>query len=93
MGTDEKVSVSWLILQRLDNLKDQISAVRPGLNQFQQETGHRFGAVGRRFGSIHHRFDAIDHRFEKTERLWIWTVGLIALMALGLLAKLLVLGV
>ncbi|MCL4318769.1 MAG: hypothetical protein M1596_02565 [Firmicutes bacterium] len=134
-GPDEKVSVSWLILQRLDDLKDQISVVRQDLNQFQQETDHRFDVIDRRFEIIDHRFDvidrrfetidhrfetidrrfdamdhqfktidhqfeaidrrfdAMDHHFEKMERLWIWTVGLIAVMALGLLAKLLVPGV
>ena len=79
--------------------KDQISVVRQDLNQFQQETDHRFDVIDRRFETIDHqfetidrRFDAMDHHFEKMERLWIWTVGLIAVMALGLLAKLLVPG-
>ncbi|PSR32454.1 MAG: hypothetical protein C7B44_15340 [Sulfobacillus thermosulfidooxidans] len=70
-GPDEKVSVSWLILQRLDDLKDQIASVRHDLDQFKEDT---------------------VHRFENMQRLWLWTIGLIAVMALGLLAKLLVPG-
>ena len=80
--------------------------MRQDLNQFQQETSRRFeaqdrrfDAIDRRFESVDHHFDAIDrrfesvdHRFDKLDRLWAWTVGLIAVMALGLLAKLLIPG-
>ena len=77
-GPDEKVSVSWLILQRLDDLKDQIASGRHDLEQFKQETLHRF--------------EAMDHRLDNLQHLWLWTIGLIAVMALGLLAKLLIPG-
>ena len=32
-GPDEKVSVSWLILQRLDDLKGQIAGVKTDLGE------------------------------------------------------------
>ncbi len=70
-GPDEKVSVSGLILQRLEDLKDQITDLRQDLTQFKQTTEHRF--------------DILEHR-------WSWSIGLIAVMALGLLAKLLIPG-
>lgn len=81
-GPDEKVSVSWLILQRLDDLKEQIAAVSARVDRLEAQMTVRFDAVDR-------RFEAIDHRFEALERRWTWTLGLVLVMALGLLAKLL----
>lgn len=74
-GLDEKVSASWLILQRLDDLKGQIADVKTGLGDFRESTDRRF--------------DAIDRRFEALEHRWTWALGLVLVMALGLLAKLL----
>lgn len=96
----EKVSVSWLILQRLSDLSDQVATLRKdqtdGLNALRSEMQQRFEAVDRRFESIDRRFDAVDRRFdavdrrfESMERRWMWALGLILVMALGLLAKLL----
>ena len=45
-----------------------------------------------RFDAVDRRFEAIDHRFEALERRWTWTLGLVLVMALGLLAKLLIPG-
>ncbi len=113
-GPDEKVSVSWLILQRLDDLKGQLAAIKQDLHEeiqtvkrdtnariddvkqdldaLKTSTDHRFDAVDRRFDTVDHRFDAVDHRFNTLQRQWAWSIGLIAVMALGLLAKLLIPG-
>jgi hypothetical protein len=120
-GPDEKVSVSWLILQRLDDLKGQLAAIKQDLHEeiqtvkrdtnariddvkqdldaLKTSTDHRFDAVDRRFDTVDHRFDAVDHRFDAVDhrfntlqRQWAWSIGLIAVMALGLLAKLLIPG-
>lgn len=117
----EKVSVSWLILQRLSDLtesvatlrKEQtesvatlrkehaesINALRTDMIQRFVAVDQRFDSIDRRFESIDHRFNSIDHRFESMERRfesmerrWMWALGLILVMALGLLAKLLLPG-
>jgi hypothetical protein len=84
-GPDEKVSVSWLILQRLDDLKEQIAAVSARVDRVEAQMAARFDAVDR-------RFEAMDRRFDALERRWTWALGLILVMALGLLAKLLLPG-
>ncbi|MDA8195585.1 MAG: hypothetical protein M0Z53_16555 [Thermaerobacter sp.] len=91
-GPDDKVSVSWLILQRLDDLKAQIADVRQDLKQFKQSVDSRFDGIERRFEGTEHRFEGMNRRFEGMERRWSWSIGLIAVMALGLLAKLLIPG-
>lgn len=82
-GPEEKVSVSWLILQRLDDLKSQINEVKQDLAQFKKSTDDRFH-------SIDDRFNSIDRRLDSMNRQWMWSLGLILVMALGLLAKLLI---
>lgn len=63
----ETVSVSWLLLQRLDDLK---------------------GAIA----TLERHLDAVDRRFEAIEPCGSWSLALIAALALGLLAKLLIPG-
>ncbi|PSR25506.1 MAG: hypothetical protein C7B43_16475 [Sulfobacillus benefaciens] len=82
-GPEEKVSVSWLILQRLDDLKSQINEVKQDLAQFKKSTDDRFH-------SIDNRFNSIDRRLDSMNRQWMGSLGLILVMALGLLAKLLI---
>ena len=77
-GPDEKVSVSWLILQRLDDLKGQIADVRSQVTDVRQEVAQLR--------------ESTETRFNAMERRWSWSIGLIAVMALGLLAKLLIHG-
>ena len=89
-GPEEKVSVSWLILQRLDDLKDQISEIKQDLAQFKQSTDDRFHSIDGRFRSLDDRFNSIDRRLDSMNRQWMWSLGLILVMALGLLAKLLI---
>ncbi len=48
-GPEEKVSVSWLILQRLDDLKGQIADVKTDLGEFRQATERRFESMERRW--------------------------------------------
>ena len=48
-GPDEKVSVSWLILQRLDDLKGQIADVKTDLGAFRHVTEHRCASMERRW--------------------------------------------
>ena len=48
-GQDEKVSVSWLILQRLDDLKGKIVDVKTDLGAFRQATERRFESLERRW--------------------------------------------
>jgi len=113
-GPDEKVSVSWLILQRLDDLKGQLASVKQdlheeiqtlkrdtnariddvkqGLDALKTSMDHRCDAVDHRFDAVDRRFDVVDHRFNTLQRQWAWSIGLIAVMALGLLAKLLIPG-
>jgi len=106
-GPDEKVSVSWLILQRLDDLKGQLAAVKQDLHEeiqtLKRDTNARIDDVKQgldalktsmdhRFDAVDHRFDPVDRRFNTLQRQWAWSIGLIAVMALGLLAKLLIPG-
>ena len=84
-GPDEKVSVSWLILQRLDDLKTDIGEIKHDLHQFRDDVNRRFEAVDRRFETVDRRFEALEHR-------WTWALGLLMVLALGLLAKLLLPG-
>ncbi len=99
-GPDEKVSVSWLILQRLDDLKGQLAAIKQDLHEeiqtVKRDTNARIDDVKQGLDALKtstdHRFDAVDHRFNTLQRQWAWSIGLIAVMALGLLAKLLIPG-
>jgi chromosome segregation ATPase len=116
-GTDEARNVSWLIMERLGDLKGQIRDLDAAMaarfdavhQRFQAVDGalmavdHRFEAMNRQFEAIDRRFEAIDRRFDSLdhrlagidarmdglERRWSWALGLLLVMALGLLAKLL----
>jgi chaperonin cofactor prefoldin len=86
-------------LRRLDDLKEQIAAVATRVDRLEAQMATRFDAVDRRFEAIDRRFEAIDRRFEAIEqrfdaleRRWTWPLGLVLVMALGLLAKLLIPG-
>ena len=90
-GSDdlENVSVSWLILQRLSDLTEDIAALR----KEQTENINTLRAdMMQRFATVDQRFESIDRRFESMERQWMWPFGLILVMALGLLATLLLPG-
>jgi hypothetical protein len=95
----EKVSASWLILERLTDLKEEITAVRAEQAAFRDAVERRFEAIDRRFEAVDRRFESMERRFEAmerrldgTDRRWSWSLGLILVMALGLLAKLLIPG-
>ena len=92
-GPDEKVSVSWLILQRLDDLKGQLAAIKQDLHEeiqtVKRDTNARIDDVKQDLGALK---TSMDHRFDTLQRQWAWSIGLIAVMALGLLAKLLIPG-
>jgi hypothetical protein len=75
-GSEEKVSVSWLISQQLTDLKGQIAEVKNDLSQLKQSTENRFNAMERRLNGMN--------------RQWMWSMGLLLLMVLGLLVKLLI---
>ncbi len=75
-GSEEKVSVSWLISQQLTDLKGQIAEVKNDLSQLKQSTENRFNAMERRLDGMN--------------RQWMWSMGLLLLMVLGLLVKLLI---
>ena len=89
-GPDEKVSVSWLILQRLDDLKGQLAAIKQDLHEeiqtVKRDTNARIDDVKQDLGALK---TSTDHRFDTLQRQWAWSIGLIAVMALGVLAKLL----
>lgn len=78
-GPDEKVSVSWLILQRLEDLHDDIQTVK-------HDTNARIDALRQDVDSFK---TSTDRRLDTLQRQWAWAIGLIAVMALGLLANLL----
>ncbi len=73
-GPDDKVSVSWLVLQRLDDLQEPIAAVSARVDRIEAQMAARF--------------EAMDRRFDALERRWTWALGLVLVLALGLLAKL-----
>ena len=95
-GPDEKVSVSWLILQRLDDLRGQIADVRHDLEQQIADVRDQVTNVRQDVAQLRQsteaRFSTMERRFDSLERRWSWSIGLIAVMALGLLAKLLIPG-
>lgn len=84
-GPEEKVSVSWLILQRLDDLKSQIADVKQDVKQLREHVDGRFEGFDR-------RFEGFDRHLEGLLRLWTWTVGLIAAVVLSAIVKLFVPG-
>lgn len=81
-GVDDIVGASWLILQRLDDLKMQIAEVKQDLADFKRDVNERFATIERRFEAMDGRFNVMDSR-------WSWSLAVILVMALGLLAKLL----
>lgn len=48
-GPDEKVSASWLTLQRLDDLKGPMTDVKTELRDFRESTDRRFEALEHRW--------------------------------------------
>ena len=91
-GELEKVSVSWLILQRLSDLKEDLAAVKAEQAALRADLEQRFAALERRIEGVERRFEHVDARFDAMDRRWSWSLGLVLVMALGLLAKLLVPG-
>ena len=77
-GPDEKVSVSWLILQRLDDLKGQIVALETRIDDVRQD--------------MNRRFEAMDRRLEGQARLWQWAMGIMAALVVSAIVKLFVPG-
>jgi hypothetical protein len=122
---DEKVSVSWLILQRLEDLRQEIGAVKAEQDALRGTLRQEIGALRaeqadlrtelrQEIGALRaeqaalrsevraeiqalrddmdRRFAAVDRRFAAMEQRWTWALGLVLVMALGLLAKLLIPG-
>ena len=103
---DERPSNTWLILERLDDISAQVSDVRAQVSDVRVEvsdlrgevaelraaTDARFDGVDRRFEAVDRRFEVVDRRFDRLERRWTWSLGLMAMMMLGLLTKLLLPG-
>jgi hypothetical protein len=91
-GPDEKVSVSWLILQRLDDLKGQIVALETRVVALETRIDDVRQDMNRRFEAVDRRFEAMDHRLEGQARLWQWTMGIMAALVISAIVKLFVPG-
>ena len=74
----EKVSVSWLILQRLENITKRLDAVERRLDAWATDTNRRF--------------EAVERRLDGFLRLWQWTIRFLFAIVAGALVKLLIPG-
>lgn len=104
---DERPSTTWLILERLDDIsaqvsdvraqvtdvRAQVSDVRVQVSDLRGEVVELRAVTDARFEAVDLRFDAADRRFDRLERRWTWSLGIVAMMMLGLLTKLLLPGV
>ena len=96
---DERPSSTWLILERLDDisaqvsdLRGQVSDVRVEVSDLRGEVAELRAATDARFDGVDRRFEGVDRRFDALEQRWTWSLGLMAMMMLGLLTKLLLPG-
>lgn len=88
-GPDEKVSVSWLILQRLDDLKGQFGALETRVDQRVDDLKAQVTDVKQ---DLHRLQESVDRRLESQARLWQWAVGIMAALVVSAIVKLFVPG-
>jgi len=73
---------------RFDRVEGRLSLIDQRFSSIDQ----RFAELDGRFVAIDRRFDGMDRRFEAMEQRWTWSIGVLLVMALGVLAKLLLPG-
>lgn len=96
---EDRPTTTWLILERLNDISAQVTDVRAQVMDVRaqvmdvraQVTDLR-GEVADLRSSTDRRFEAVDRRFDALDRRWTWSLGLMAVMMLGLLAKVLLPG-
>lgn len=103
---EDRPSSTWLILARLDDISAQVTDVRGQVTEVRGQVAEVRGQVAEVRGqmaevrgqvaelrtSTDARFNSMDRRLESLDRRWTWSLGLMAMMTLGLLAKLLLPG-
>ncbi len=82
---EDRPTTTWLILERLDDISAQVTDVRAQVTDLRGEVADLRSSTDRRFEAVGRRFDVLDRR-------WMWSLGLMAVMMLGLLAKVLLPG-
>ncbi len=63
-GLEEKVSPSWLVLERLKDLQRDQGQLREDMNKRFDDVNKRFDDVNRRFDDVNKRFDDVSMRFD-----------------------------
>ena len=89
---DERPSTTWLILERLDDISAQVSDLRTEVSDVRVQVSDLRGEGVELRAVTDARFESVDRRFDRLERRWTWSLGLMAMMMLGLLTKLLLPG-
>jgi uncharacterized protein YlxW (UPF0749 family) len=106
-GPRGPVDVSWLILQRLDDLRRaqdelraDVRALDAKVESVRRDLGARIDNVDAKVESVRRdlsaRIDSLDAKIESGRReslgLWRWSLALLLVPILGLLAKILIPG-
>jgi len=94
------VSADWLILQRLSDIKEQVDGLRQEVKEQVQEVKEQIGDLRRAQGELRGDMKALDAKVDAkvdglrhdSLGLWRWSLGLLLVPILGLLAKLLLPG-
>ncbi|MDA8199794.1 MAG: hypothetical protein M0Z54_10320 [Thermaerobacter sp.] len=89
---DERPSTTWLILERLDDISAQVSDLRTEVSDVRVQVSDLRGEGVELRAVTDARFESVDRRFDRLERRWTWSLGIVAMMILGLLTKLLLPG-
>ena len=89
---EDRPTTTWLILERLNDISAQVTDVRAQVMDVRAQVTDLRGEVADLRSSTDRRFEAVDRRFDALDRRWTWSLGLMAVMMLGLLAKVLLPG-
>ncbi len=81
-----------LVLQRLDDVNVQLADVRGSVGDVRGSLAEVRGSLEDLRASMADLRRSTGRRFDALDRRWAWSVDIVAMMALGLMAKLLVPG-
>jgi hypothetical protein len=95
-GPRGPVDVSWLILQRLDDLRRAQEELRRAQEELRRAQDELRAEVRQEVALLRTDLKALDAKIESVRReslgLWRWSLALLLVPILGLLAKLLIPG-
>lgn len=83
------VDASWLILQRLSDLKEQMADLRRGQDALSMKIESLDAKLESKIGSLDAKLDSFRKELDtKIESVRTWSVGILLLAVIGLLVKL-----